>query len=430
MHRIKLAVIYLDLSEDDSALLLQRPVAGVKLFDRLVLTLNRSGLDKIIVISRGLPFEEKTEIESRIVKDSRFNGKLTWYDQEDFLKEEDNLEKIRSVVGPYGFLFIRNNIVITSHHVKNFIHNVMDSEVLEGKVVAGIPGNQNRNGGLFFVPTHRLNLINQYIQMQVMEEPVEIIQPEENHNFCVSVHNVSEVRVAEKSLLKQQKLNYTQLMDVWFNSLFSIRISSWLIKTPFTPNQLTLSGLILGVLTGWFFAQGDYINGVLGGLVLVFSGIWDCCDGDVARLKFMESDYGEYLDTMCDNIINIFAFIGITIGVAKQSGLLASLIPFVLLLVGGTLIFILIYFPKGSGRFYQESKSFKGYFFKGTRMYDVILLLASRNFIYVILLFAILGRLDYFLWLAGFGSNIFAMALFLAKFRIISMVKTRNQEGT
>jgi len=266
--------------------------------------------------------------------------------------------------------------------------------------------------------------------MQVMEEPVEIIQPEENHNFCVSVHNVSEVRAAEKSLLKQQKLNYTQLMDVWFNSLFSIRISSWLIKTPFTPNQLTLSGLVLGVLTGWFFAQGDYINGVLGGLVLVFSGIWDCCDGDVARLKFMESDYGEYFDTMCDNIINIFTFIGITIGVAKQSGLLASLIPFVLLLVGGTLIFILIYFPKGSGRFYQESKSFKGYFFKGTRMYDVILLLASRNFIYVILLFAILGRLDYFLWLAGFGSNIFAMALFLAKFRILSMVKTRNREGT
>jgi len=47
MHRIKLAVIYLDLSEDDSELLLQRPVAGVKLFDRLILSMvktrNREG---------------------------------------------------------------------------------------------------------------------------------------------------------------------------------------------------------------------------------------------------------------------------------------------------------------------------------------------------------------------------------------------------
>ena len=323
MPRIELAVIFLNLSENNSDLLLQRPVAGVKLFDRLILTLNRSGLGKII-----------------------------------------------------------------------------------RKVVASVPCDQNRTDGLFFVPADRLNLINQYIQMQVMEDPLETIQSEENHNFCVSVHNVSAVRAAEKSLLKQQKLNYTQLMDVWFNSLFSIRISSWLVKTPLTPNQLTLLGLTLGVLAGWFFAQGDYISGILGGLVLVFSGIWDCCDGDVARLKFMESDYGEYLDTMCDNIINILTFIGIAIGVARQSGLIASLIPFALLLAGGILIFILIYFPKGYG---------KGYSFKGTRMYDVILLLASRNFIYVILLFAIFDRLDYFLWLAGFGSNVFAMALFLTK---------------
>jgi len=47
MHRIKLAVIYLDLSEDDSELLLQRPVTGVKLFDRLILSMvktrNREG---------------------------------------------------------------------------------------------------------------------------------------------------------------------------------------------------------------------------------------------------------------------------------------------------------------------------------------------------------------------------------------------------
>lgn len=124
MHRIKLAVIYLNLSEDDSELLLQRLVAGVELFDRLILTLNRSKLDKIIVISRGLTFEEKVKIESSIRKDNRFNGKLTWYDQANFLKEENGLEKIRSIVGPHGFLFINNNIVTTSHHVKNYFFRI------------------------------------------------------------------------------------------------------------------------------------------------------------------------------------------------------------------------------------------------------------------------------------------------------------------
>lgn len=408
MHRIKLAVIFLNLSEYDPELLLQRPVAGVELFERLVFTLNRSGLDENIVISRGLTSEEKVKIESKIRKDNRFNGKITRYDQEDFFKE-NGLEKIQSVAGPHGFLFSSGNIVTTSRHVKDFIHNVLDSEVLERKVIARMPCSQNGNGGIFLVPTDPLSLINQYIHMQVIEEPVEMIQTAGKHNFCISVHNISTARMAEKGLLKQQKLNYTQLMDIWFNSLFSIRISSLLVKTSFTPNQLTLFGLVLGVLAGWFFAQGDYVNGILGGLILIFSGIWDCCDGDVARLKFMESDYGEYLDTICDLIINLLIFIGITIGVARQNGLLSSLFPFALLLLGGILIFFLFYYPKGSG---------KGYSFKGTRMYDVVLLLASRNFIYVIFLFAVFGRLDYFLWLAGFGSNIFAMALFLTKWKI------------
>ena len=44
----------------------------------------------------------------------------------------------------------------------------------------------------------------------------------------------------------------------------------------------------------------------MGGLLLAATAVWDCCDGDVARLKFMESDFGEKLDTACDNIINVF----------------------------------------------------------------------------------------------------------------------------
>ena len=385
------------------------------MFERLVLTLNRSGLDEHIVVSQGLTFEEKIKIESKITKDTRFKGKLTWYDKEDFLKE-NGLEKIRSAAGPHGILFISGIIVTTSRYVKNFIHNALDSKVLERKVIASVSYEQNGNGGVFFVPSNRLNLINQYVQMQIMEEPVETIQSAGSHNFCESVHDISTARKAEKGLLKQQKHNYTQLMDIWLNSLFSRKISIWLVKTPVTPNQLTLFGLVLGVLTGWFFAQGNYINGIYGGLVLVFSGIWDCCDGDVARLKFKESDYGEYLDTMCDNIINLLAFIGITIGVSRQNGLFSSLFPFALLLLGGLLIFFCIYFPKGAG---------KGYSFKGTRMYDVIILLASRNFIYVIFIFTIFGRLDYFLWLAGFGSNIFAMTLVITKWKLSSVARIK-----
>ena len=83
-----------------------------------------------------------------------------------------------------------------------------------------------------------------------------------------------------------------------------------------------------------------------------------------------------------------------------------------MLATGGGLIFAFIYFPKGG----------KGSFFKESRMYDIIQTLASRNFIYVILLFAIGGHLDWFLWLAGIGSLIFALMLFIARRQTIKTV--------
>jgi phosphatidylglycerophosphate synthase len=181
-----------------------------------------------------------------------------------------------------------------------------------------------------------------------------------------------------------------------------------LVKTFLTPNQITILGLFIGLASGILFAQGNYWNTLIGGVLLSITAIWDCCDGDVARLKFMESDFGEKLDTACDNIINIFIFIGIMLGVARYDGLTQALIPFALLIFGGSWIFYLIYFPKSG----------KGSYFTNTPIYDVIQTLASRNFIYVILLFCIFNKLNWFLWIAGIGSIIFGFCIYRAKNKI------------
>jgi len=98
------------------------------------------------------------------------------------------------------------------------------------------------------------------------------------------------------------------------------------------------------------------------------------------------------------------------LGISQTHGWGQALIPFTMLAIGGSLIFAFIYFPKGG----------KGYFYKETDMHDVIQTLASRNFIYVILIFSIFGHLDWFLWLAGFGSITFALALFVVRRQTIN----------
>jgi len=52
----------------------------------------------------------------------------------------------------------------------------------------------------------------------------------------------------------------------------------------------------------------------------VWASILDGCDGEVARLKLQASDFGCWLDTVCDYLYYIFIFAGMTIGLTRSMG--------------------------------------------------------------------------------------------------------------
>jgi phosphatidylglycerophosphate synthase len=78
-----------------------------------------------------------------------------------------------------------------------------------------------------------------------------------------------------------------------------------------TPNQVSFMACAMGLLAALCLAHGSWVSGVLGALLLQWSAVIDCCDGEVARLKFLESTSGYYLDITCDNIVHVAVFIGI-----------------------------------------------------------------------------------------------------------------------
>jgi len=70
-----------------------------------------------------------------------------------------------------------------------------------------------------------------------------------------------------------------------------------------------------------------------GAILSWFASVLDGCDGEVARLKFQESDFGCWLETICDYLYYLFIFAGMTIGLARTSGTRAYLVW------GGFLVF-------------------------------------------------------------------------------------------
>ena len=388
-------------SKKNISLTFQENIAGVTAFKRLIFSLQRAGIENFIIFEQNSTLSQQHSIETTIKSDSRFKSNLQWHSlhNDSF---SDNLNSIKLLPKLKKVLLVEGDLVTTSELIKGFINS---SNALEPIAITGL-FNENRNsdGIYLLLPSD----VENYLRFGSLKKEVTPVHLSGPWFFRKRIKYSESTQSIEKGILDEHKLHYHQFMDIWVNSIFSIKISSLLVKTFLTPNQITILGLFIGLASGILFAQGNYWNTLIGGVLLSITAILDCCDGDVARLKFMESDFGENLDTACDNIINIFIFIGIMLGVARYDGLIQALIPFALVMFGGGWIFYLIYFPKGG----------KGSYFTNTPMYNIIQILASRNFIYVILLFCIFNKLNWFLWIAGIGSIVFGFFIYRVKNKI------------
>jgi phosphatidylglycerophosphate synthase len=129
----------------------------------------------------------------------------------------------------------------------------------------------------------------------------------------------------------QDRLTAEHKLDTWLvkptdgifarmNRRVSIPISRQLIKLPITPNMVSLFTLAVSLMAGVYYALGGYWNVLLGAMLSVFASILDGSDGEVARLKLQESDFGCWLETICDQLYYLIIFVGMTIGLVRSTG--------------------------------------------------------------------------------------------------------------
>jgi len=131
------------------------------------------------------------------------------------------------------------------------------------------------------------------------------------------------ITLPEDCIAAEQKLDRwlvkpTDGVFARMNRRVSIPISRQLIKFPITPNMVSLFTLALSLAAGVCFAAGGYWNCLAGAVLGVLTSILDGCDGEVARLKLQVSDFGCWVDSICDYLYYIVTFAGITIGLVRS----------------------------------------------------------------------------------------------------------------
>ena len=103
-----------------------------------------------------------------------------------------------------------------------------------------------------------------------------------------------------------------ELVDLYIHRPLAARLIPLLVRTPITPNQVTILSGLTGIAAGLCFALGTrrpVLCLVAAGL-LFLSVVLDCSDGQLARAKGISSTTGAILDGIADYLVGIAMAIG------------------------------------------------------------------------------------------------------------------------
>ena len=111
-----------------------------------------------------------------------------------------------------------------------------------------------------------------------------------------------------------------ELADLYIVRPLAFLLVKAVAGTNVTPNQLTMLSMTVGVLSGVFYGLGRPSAVVFGAVFLGLSLVFDCADGQLARLKRNGTPLGRILDGVGDYVVSIAVYVGLAVGLDPGPG--------------------------------------------------------------------------------------------------------------
>jgi phosphatidylglycerophosphate synthase len=198
-----------------------------------------------------------------------------------------------------------------------------------------------------------------------------------------------------RSLIKQRE----GFMSRHFERRISLALTRRLASTTVTPNAMTVVSVMIGLASAPFFLSASAGWQLAGALLLLAHSILDGCDGELARLKFLQSRRGATLDFWGDNVVHVAVFGSIAVGWSLAVGSAWPLVAGAIA-VAATLGSAAVMFARTA-----EDRATTGDA-AAARLVDA---LASRDFIYLLILASAFGKAGWFLVAVAAGTPTFLL---------------------
>ena len=118
-------------------------------------------------------------------------------------------------------------------------------------------------------------------------------------------------------------MKFKSNVDV-FDFLYYRRISGLLTagfaRTAITPNTITVISFFITLIVGVLFLLGNKPALISGVVLLQVARIFDCSDGELARLRGDTTEFGQWLDSFFDRLKEVLLFGGLSVGCYRIGG--------------------------------------------------------------------------------------------------------------
>jgi phosphatidylglycerophosphate synthase len=193
------------------------------------------------------------------------------------------------------------------------------------------------------------------------------------------------------------------------NRTLSAILTRGLLNSRVTPNQVTGASLLTGLLGAWLLGGEGGARSLLGLILFQLSVILDHVDGEVARLKYLYSRLGKWLDNFSDHAVGlaVIAFLTWRVSAGHPAGYFIVLGLAAALGVTGAFLVVFGWSISGRQREVRTTATAR-------LLARVLSALANRDgFCLALWLAVLLGRAEWFLWALALGANAYWAAWLL-----------------
>ncbi len=386
---IDTAVVVCPRPEQPEAEVLGVQVAGVPLLLRALLTAQQAGVQRFTVLASE---PQQGALRGQLDGEPRLQGRVEWIEA----KEDAGPPPAQSLVLPPW-------IVLNPGALRRWLLRVTDG----GSVAIA----DEEGAGPLAVPASLLSAcieaahigpsgMKAFLEMldgdrRLVRVPWEGMPPR-------PVRTPDELPDVEREMLAGLRSPEDgPLVDRYVNRTVSGLLTRTLFASSVTPNQITLGSLLAGLLGAWLLGI-EGVMSTLGGLALLqLSVILDHVDGEVARLKFLFSPLGKWLDNFSDHLVDlaVIAMLAWRAASRETAGQFAVLGLAAAVGVTGAFLVVFWWSVSGAPRAVRKTTLAR-------TMARVLTGLANRDGFFLVLWVTLLvGRATWFLWALALGAN-------------------------